>query len=217
MTHAGVIVQLLSDLDCDHRNRSVHPDKAFAAWAKALQQAREQKKRVYFVGNGPGASLASQFAIDLGRRAHLHTEVFNDLAMMSAIANEIGYEWIFADPLRRRAAEGDLLVCLSTSGRSENIIKAVELAAPLSVETISLTGSEADNPVRSKSELNFHVNAKTRGDAQVCFQAIMNHAINLVQIDESQTSEISYRDIYSEFGRPQAGSGDNPDPAFFLP
>ena len=69
--------------------------------------------------------MASHFAADLAKNGKLHVQVFSDLALITAISNDLGYEEVFAEPLRRMGSSGDLLVAISSSGRSENILAAV--------------------------------------------------------------------------------------------
>lgn len=57
--------------------------------------------------------MTSHFAADLAKNAHLRTEVFSDLSLITAISNDMGYKWVFAEPLRRRAKKGDMLVAIT--------------------------------------------------------------------------------------------------------
>ncbi len=217
-TQTKLINKLLAEMVVDQRAREMKPDKGFETLANLMTDVRRDCNRVYLVGNGPSASLASEFAVDLARKGHLLTEMFSESAQMSAVANDMGYEWIFAEPLRRRGKKGDMLVCISTSGRSINVLKAEDVANRLGIHTVTLSACEPENPLRRAGELNFYVAAKSRGDAHACFQSIMNHAVNQIKLDESKTVEIKYHELFAEMGRP--GSEDSscdPDSAFFLP
>ena len=70
---------------------------------------------LYLVGNGASASMASHMAADLDKNARVHTEVFTDPALITAIANDLDYTQVFSEPLRRRMSPGDMLVAISSS------------------------------------------------------------------------------------------------------
>ena len=98
-------------------------------------------KRVYLCGNGGSAANAIHIANDLisvGIRAHALTA---DIATLTAIANDFGYHRIFADQLRVLADKDDLLIVLSGSGRSGNILMALQVAQDLSITSIAIVGA----------------------------------------------------------------------------
>ena len=125
--------------------------------------------------------MASHFAADLAKNAHLHTEVFSDLSLITAISNDMGYEWVFAKPLCRRAKKGDMLVAISSSGASKNILCATEIAKKIGLKIITLSAMLPQNPLRSSGDLNIYVSAKTYGLAETAHAAILHHWMDLVE------------------------------------
>ena len=216
-TCMNTVMQLLAETAVDERGREMLPDEGFRSLAEKMTLTRHNRNRVFLIGNGPGASLASHFAAELARNAQVLTEVFNDSVNLSAIANEMGYEWVFAEPLRRRARKGDVLICFGSSGRAPNLQKAVDFANRLEVCTVTLSAFEPDNPLRQMGVLNFYVAAKTHSDTDSCHHILMHHASSLVMVEESKTVEIQYQKLFTEMGRPPAQRTYNPDSAFFLP
>ena len=101
--HLSDILLALSFSGSDSARISV--DDGFQIWDNLTSEVRSKKKTIYLIGNGASASMASHFAADLAKNAHVHTEVFSDLALITAISNDMGYEWVFAEPLRRRSKE----------------------------------------------------------------------------------------------------------------
>ena len=112
----------------DATGTGVHVDEAFSSWTELTVELRKLRNSIYLIGNGEHASMASHFAADLAKNALLHAQVFSDLSLITAISNDIGYEQVFAEPLQRRGCERDMLVAISSSGRSPNILKAVAVA-----------------------------------------------------------------------------------------
>ena len=177
------ILYKLSFLGCGGAEYSI--DEGFQIWQELTIDVREKKRSIYLIGNGASASMASHFAADLVKNAHLHTEVFSDLSLITAISNDMGYEWVFAEPLRRRAKKGDMLVGISSSGNSKNILRATEVARKIGLKIITLSAMSPQNPLRSAGYLNIYVPAETYGYAETCHAAILHHWMDMVEIRES--------------------------------
>ena len=165
-----------------HDGTELGTDKGFQIWKDLTIEVREKRRSVYLIGNGASASMASHFAADLAKNAHLHTEVFSDLSLITAISNDMGYEWVFAEPLRRRAKKGDMLVAISSSGCSKNILHAIEVAKKIGLKIVTLSAMSPQNPLRSKGLLNAYVNAETYGHAETCHSAILHHWMDIMEI-----------------------------------
>ena len=179
--HVDDIGALLADLACTAGDgRVLEADGAFARWKQAAEACRTARRAIYLIGNGASASMASHFAADLAKNAQLHTEVFSDLSLVTAIANDMGYEHVFSEPLSRRAAEGDMLVAISSSGRSPNVLAAVEVARAHRLMVVTLSGMDGDNPLRAAGDLNFHVPARSYGYAETCHSSILHHWMDLL-------------------------------------
>ncbi len=157
-------------------------DKAFALWTEYTFKIRENRRTIYLIGNGASASMASHMAADLAKNAHIHTEVFSDLSLITAIANDISYEEVFAEPLRRRMVEGDMLVAVSSSGNSPNILRATEAAVSYGGIVVTLSAMNESNKLRKLGNLNFYVPAQTYGLAETSHAAIMHYWMNSVAL-----------------------------------
>ncbi|MGV7224566.1 MAG: SIS domain-containing protein [Nitrospinales bacterium] len=161
-------------------------DEGFRMWQELAIEDRENKRTIYLIGNGASASMSSHFAADLAKNAHLHTEVFSDLSLITALSNDMGYEWVFAEPLRRRAKKGDMLVAISSSGTSRNILKAVDVAQGIGLNVITLSAMSPSNHLRSKGQLNAYVPAETYGCAESCHAAILHHWMDMVEVGAAE-------------------------------
>jgi len=153
-------------------------DTAFNRWTDWTVQIREQKRTIFLIGNGASASMASHVAADLAKNAHVHTEVFTDLALITAIANDLSFQEIFSEPLKMRLVLGDMLVAISSSGRSANIIQAVQSTKILGGKVITLSAMQRNNPLRSLGDLNFYIPAPSYGMAETCHAAILHYWID---------------------------------------
>lgn len=113
----------------------------------ALSEVRSAGRTVFTCGNGGSASTASHFATDLGKGASYGQParfkvmaLTDSISTITAYANDVEYAVVFAEPLINHAQPGDLLVAISGSGNSENVIRAVAAAKELGVTTVGMTG-----------------------------------------------------------------------------
>ena len=116
------------------------------AW---VGQTRQEGRQLFLCGNGGSAATASHLANDLGKGASYgkpSSQRFRVIALtdnvpwMTALANDVGYESIFAEQLRNLGQAGDLLIAISGSGNSPNVLKAVEVARERGMKTIGWCG-----------------------------------------------------------------------------
>ncbi|MEE9117581.1 MAG: SIS domain-containing protein, partial [Calditrichia bacterium] len=150
----------------DNSGNVLYPDVAFEKWKEMTLKIRENDKTVFFVGNGASASMASHFAADVAKNAGIRTNVFTDTALMTALANDISYEEVYAEPLRWNMKKGDMLVAISSSGNSPNIVRAVNTAKSLNGTVVTLSAMGEGNAIRKLGDLNFYVPAQTYGMAE---------------------------------------------------
>lgn len=155
-------------------------DEGFSHLKEILVDVRNHRKTVYAVGNGASASMASHFSADLAKNGRLHTQVFSDLSLITAISNDLSYDEVFAEPLRRRGAKGDLLVAISSSGNSKNILNAVKTAKEIGITIVTLSAMSENNKLRKMGDVNIYIPAKAYGDAESCHAAILHFWIDIL-------------------------------------
>jgi D-sedoheptulose 7-phosphate isomerase len=136
---------------------------AINAVMNELDEARERGAAIYIMGNGGSASTASHFVNDFNKGVSEHLEqpfrfvCLNDnVATIMAIANDIGYDAVFEFQLRGKVAKGDLVIGISGSGNSPNVLKAVERAKSVGAKTIGLTGFDGGK-LKQLVDLPLHV------------------------------------------------------------
>ncbi len=150
-------------------------DQAFELWCDSTEDVRLAERVIYLMGNGASASMASHFAADLAKNADLHTQVFTDISLITAVANDMSYEMVFLAPLRRRLKPGDMVVAISSSGNSPNVIKAAEFAVSREATLVTLTAMLPTNALRQLGTLNFWLPANTYGMAETGHAAILHY------------------------------------------
>ncbi len=113
-----------------------------------LREARDQDRQIFVCGNGGSASTASHFVCDMlkcasARGGRFRIMALNDsLPTMMAYANDVDYECIFTEQLKNFAREGDVVMALSGSGNSPNVVSALTYANSIGCQTIALTGRD---------------------------------------------------------------------------
>ena len=131
---------------------------------KTLLRAREQQSRIFFIGNGGSAATASHFANDIAIGSRSRSKPFravslcDNLALITAIGNDFGYNQIFVRQLENQLDEGDVVVAISASGNSDNILQAVTYANNNGGITVGLTGFDGGH-LRRMAQQNVHVPA----------------------------------------------------------
>ena len=165
----------------DKSGNALGSEAAFGQWKEKMLEIRTKNKTIYFVGNGASASMASHFAADTAKNGGFRTRVFTDLSLITAIANDISYEEVFAEPLRWYMEKGDMLVAISSSGNSPNVVRAVQTAGDAGGIVITLSAMGEDNAIRKKGDLNFYVSAQSYGLAETAHAAILHYWMDMIE------------------------------------
>jgi D-sedoheptulose 7-phosphate isomerase len=126
-----------------------------------------QKRKLIFIGNGASAAIASHQSVDYWKTGGMRAVAFNDPALLTCVSNDFGYPFVFEKPIDMFADPGDVLVTISSSGRSENILKGVRKAREKGCRIITMSGFDPDNPLRRLGDLNFYVPSKSYGHVEI--------------------------------------------------
>lgn len=123
-----------------------------------IKQTSKSNGKIIIIGNGGSASTASHFLCDFSKSLNYNTICLNDnLSIITAYSNDINFDCIFEEQLKRIYSENDLLIGLSTSGNSKNIIKAFEFANSKNISTLSFTGYDG-GILKTISKFNININ-----------------------------------------------------------
>jgi D-sedoheptulose 7-phosphate isomerase len=130
---------------------------------RRLAQAREEGRAIFVCGNGGSAATASHFVCDMvkgasyGRTRRFRIQALTDgMPTITAYSNDLSYDHVFVEQLRNFAAPGDLLIALSGSGNSPNVLRAVEYANSIGCYTIGLSGRDGGQ-LAPLVQLSIHV------------------------------------------------------------
>ena len=162
-----------------------------------LALARLNRKQVFIMGNGGSASTASHFVCDLAKNTrNVNLPSFrviglaDNMAIFSALANDEGYDQVFAQQLSSLLQPDDIVIAISASGNSPNVVNAVELANRMGATTIGMTGFDGGR-LKAMVDLEIHVASYVIEHVED-IHLILEHLIckELREIGESQTAPV---------------------------
>ncbi|MES2762457.1 MAG: SIS domain-containing protein [Bacteroidota bacterium] len=136
----------------------------------------KNKKRIFFIGNGGSNSICSHMMEDYGKIAGYKSYAFSDASLITCYANDFGYEHAIAEWLKLHMEGEDVLVAISSSGNSKNIINAVAEAKSKGCDVISLSGFKPDNELRKTGNVNFYLPVENYGIVE-CYHQIILHVV----------------------------------------
>src|SRR5215467_3083082 len=171
----------LSDLLCRVEVTAKTGDRIEFADAATALMARARAthaagNKLIFVGNGGSAAIASHMATDYSKNGGIRSLALNDSSMLTCLGNDLGYDRVFAKQIELHGRNGDLVIAVSSSGRSPNILNAVEASEAAGCSVITLSGFGPDNPLRAKGEVNFYIASDRYGFVEIGHLTIC-HAI----------------------------------------
>ena len=135
-------------------------DDLILSFKKSIENTHKNKGRLIFVGNGASASLSSHAATDFTKQAKIPSIAFNDHNLITALSNDYGYEFWISKALEYYSESNDMVIFISVSGESKNLINGIKFAKNKNMSTASLTGSYKGNTIRTNTDLSLWVDSK---------------------------------------------------------
>jgi D-sedoheptulose 7-phosphate isomerase len=161
---------------------------AFGEAKARILAVRRAGGKVMVVGNGGSAAIASHMQTDLAHSLGVRALVFTEPSTLTAQANDHGYPVAYSNLVRLWADAGDLLVAISSSGRSQNILNACEAARERGAGILSFSGFAPENPLRTRGDLNFHVASSEYGPVESAHAVLIHHLTDLILAALAQES-----------------------------
>jgi D-sedoheptulose 7-phosphate isomerase len=162
-----------------HQGEQLDRAEAYVRTLRLAMEATGCGGKLMFIGNGGSAGIASHMAIDFTKNGGMPAMCFNDGAALTCLGNDYGYEEVFAGQLRAHARKGDVLFAISSSGCSENILRAVTVARSRVCAVITMTGFKPGNPLRALGDVNFHLGSCEYGLVEVAHTAMIHAVVDL--------------------------------------
>jgi len=170
--------QLLQVYVTDDNGRGINVDDGLDLWSDYAKKTEDVGGLTFFCGNGASCTMAEHMSHDWFQNAKMNTQTCSETAHLTAIANDLSYEDVFAFRIGRILSDRDILVTISSSGNSPNIVKALHTAREKGAYCITLSGMEEDNKSRQLGDLNFYVPLHTYGLVESAHAVLLHAALD---------------------------------------
>ncbi len=164
----------------DREGKKISLDKGLEIWCKKALDTRDiNNGLIFFCGNGASASMAEHMSHDWFQNAKINTTTCAEISHITAISNDIDYDHVFSYRVKRILSEKDILVGISSSGNSPNILNAIQAANDNNAFTISVSGKQSNNSIRKMADLNFYVPLDTYGEVESAHAVLLHTVLDL--------------------------------------
>jgi D-sedoheptulose 7-phosphate isomerase len=163
---------LLLTQSSDRDGISLELNEASERSIEFLRNTKETGGKALLVGNGGSAAIASHMQNDLSKAGQMQALVFTEQPLLTAYANDDGYESAYESSMRLWFKPDDVLIAISSSGSSENILRACRVADEVGGRIITLSGFSADNHLRTIGDVNYYVSADSYGIVETAHAAL---------------------------------------------
>ncbi len=155
-------------------------DEGIKLLVNIFMEHKEKNSQLFFIGNGGSSAIASHMTADFMKNGGMKTYSLYDNAVTTCMGNDYGYEYIFSRPLDFLIRNGDMLVAISSSGNSLNIVNAVEIACRKGAAIITFTGFEPDNRVKGMGDVNVYVPCNKYGIVESVHNLILQQIVDMI-------------------------------------
>ncbi|MDD5687471.1 MAG: SIS domain-containing protein [Elusimicrobia bacterium] len=157
--------------------------KGIEVVCNVIKRQSDKGGKLFFIGNGASASISSHMSTDFWKNGGIQSLAFNDSSLLTCVSNDFGYRYVFEKPIEMFADKGDVLFAISSSGKSENIIRGVKMACSKKLNIITLSGFNKKNPLCSLGDINFYVPSPSYGYVEIIHQAICHSILDMILLE----------------------------------
>lgn len=161
-------------------------DQGMEATLELIESVKASGKKIMVVGNGGSAAIASHQVIDFWKAGGIKAVSFNDSSQLTCLGNDFGYEHIFSKPVEMFGEPGDMLLAISSSGRSPSITNAADAARRKQCSVVTFSGFEANNPLRAQGDINFYMESSQYGFVEVGHLALIHYLSDVCKFVRSE-------------------------------
>lgn len=169
----------LKTCECDVGGNTLSLEQCFALLKQSILEASKKGGEIIVIGNGGSNAIASHFAVDLQKSLKLQATLLNDPSLMSCLSNDYGYDQVYSYPLKLRGKKESLVIAISSSGKSENMLQAVREANEIGMKSVTLTGFSSENPLKKMGTINLWVDSSSYGIVEMAHQCLLHTLIDL--------------------------------------
>ncbi len=153
-----------------------------------VESVTSNSKKIILIGNGGSAAMASHVAVDFTKAAGLRAVNFNEADLITCFSNDYGYDQWVSKALEAYADKGDLVILISSSGRSPNILNGALTAKKMGLHIVTLSGFDEENPLRKMGDIQLWANSSAYNIVEMTHHiwllAIVDHIIETKRISQ---------------------------------
>lgn len=180
-TYIEKIKKALDNVEISKHNGTMLPyTEGIDELVHTFQEYKQSRQGVYLCGNGGSAGIALHMTADFMKNGGLCTYSLYQQATMTCLSNDLSYEYVFSKQLELLARPDELLVAISSSGESENIVKAIETMRQMKGRIITLTGFRPNNRIRSMGDINLYVPIEQYGIVESIHNIILQQIVDCI-------------------------------------
>ncbi len=161
------------------------PEDSIKKTIELIKQTKKNNGKIYIVGNGGSASIASHVSVDFAKVARIKSSTFNNSNLITCFANDYGYENWIVEAIKAYMNKNDMIILISSSGTSKNITNAGKYCKKNSIKLITLSGFKKNNPLTKLGKVNFHIDSN-----QYNFVEMAHHIILVYLVDVFAKSKL---------------------------
>jgi len=144
-----------------------------------IKQSIKDKSKIYIVGNGGSASIASHVSVDFAKVAGIKSATFNNSNLITCFANDYDYQNWVVEAIKAYTNNNDLLILISSSGTSKNIVNAAKYCKNNNINLITLSGFDKNNPLSKLGNVNIHIESIEYNYIEMCHHIILVSIVDI--------------------------------------
>lgn len=164
--------------DAEGRQKSI--DEAADDFMQIIGKVKSKGKKIITIGNGGSSAIASHLQTDFVNAIKVRALVFSEPSLLTCLSNDFGYVNAFQRQASLWVEPDDLMIAISSSGRSENILKAVDQCILDGGSVITFSGFNQDNPLRMKGMMNFYIAEEHYGYVEAAHSVLAHYLTDYV-------------------------------------
>lgn len=176
MNYFFEVVEGLQHTVVTYQETNISLSEGTKLWVERARETQQKNGLLFFCGNGASATMAEHMSHDWFQNAKINTYTCSETSHITAVSNDVSYTDVFAYRIERIMTENDILITISSSGNSPNIIRAIEEAKKKGAFTVTVSGKDADNLSRKHGDLNLYVPLDTYGLVESA-HAVLLHSV----------------------------------------
>ena len=152
-----------------------------AGVAQLIGNVQKQDAQVFLIGNGGSAAVCSHIQNDLVNKLRMRAHVLHEPSVLTCMSNDYGYATAFGNMVARMGRPRDLLIAISSSGKSANMLAAVSAAREQQMAVLTLTGFDMANPLRSLGDANIWLPSVDYGEVEIGHLFILHGLVDVLR------------------------------------